>query len=84
MQIAAKFSRGLGREITHIKLSEEQSYHQLLKSGLSDHYAKFLASLEVATANGVEERSNDNVEKVTGRPPLTFDAWVQENKAVWQ
>ena len=38
--------------------------------------------LEVATANGGEERLNDAVEQVTERPPQKFNAWVQENKIV--
>jgi festuclavine dehydrogenase len=42
-----------------------------------------MASLEIKTADKREERTNDVVEKVTGRPPQTFDSFVQENKSVW-
>lgn len=42
-----------------------------------------MASLETLTAEKREERMNDTVEKVTGRPPQTFDSFVQENKSVW-
>ena len=42
-----------------------------------------MAMLESLTADKREERMNDVVEKVTGRPPKTFDAFVQENKSVW-
>ena len=54
----------------------------MIKSGMPEHYAKFLASLEVRNANEREETMNDDVEKVTGRPPQKFDVFVQENKAV--
>ena len=56
----------------------------MIKSGMPEHYAKFLTSLEVRSANGREGTMNDDIEKVTGRPPQKFDAFVQENKAVWQ
>lgn len=84
MQIAAKFSTGLGRKIEHVKLSEEEQVKKGLSMGLPEQYAKFLAWLEAQTATGAEERSDDSVERVTGRPPQTFDAWVQQNKATWQ
>jgi hypothetical protein len=79
-----KLSSGLGRDVVHVKLPEEQMVQRFLNLGLPEHYAKFLASIEVTTANGVEERLNGDVERVIGRPPQTFDAWVQQNKTAWQ
>ena len=51
---------------------------------MPEQYAKFLTWLEVQSAGGAEERLDDSVEKVTGQPPQTFDAWMQQNKATWQ
>lgn len=31
----------------------------------------------------VEKRENDKVEKVTGRPPRSFDLFAQENRSAW-
>lgn len=84
VQIAAKLSSCLGREVVHIKLSDDQRTQQLMSFGLPEHYAKFLTFLEVSSANGAEDRMNDAVERVCGRPPQTFDAFAQQNKAVWQ
>ena len=83
VQVAAKFSSGLGRHIVHVKLSEEQSMQRYMKLGLPEDYARLLSSLELATAGGAEEGLNDTVERVTGRPPQKFDAWVQQNKTIW-
>ncbi|KAJ9642050.1 hypothetical protein H2199_005265 [Coniosporium tulheliwenetii] len=83
-EIAAKLSSGLGREIVHVKLSEEEAAQRYLKLGLPDQFAKFMSYLEAAAARGDEERSNDAVERVSGRPPLKFDEWVQQNKKAWQ
>lgn len=68
----------------HVKLSEEQSFQRYLKLGMPEHVAKILASVEVATANGKSEMTNDVVETVGGRYPQKFDAWVQDNKKAWQ
>lgn len=84
MQVAAKLSSGPERDIVHVKLSQEQSVQRYLSLGLPEHYAKVLSSLEVASAHGTEERMNDAVETLTGRPPQNFDAWVQQNKKAWQ
>ncbi|KAI9849499.1 MAG: hypothetical protein M1837_004119 [Sclerophora amabilis] len=82
--IAAKLSSGLGRDIVHVKLSEEENTQRLIRSGMPEHYGKLLSSLEARSARGGEDRLNDTVERVTGRPPQTFDSWVQENKTAWQ
>jgi hypothetical protein len=68
----------------HVKLTEEQSFQRYLKLGMPEHVAKILSSVEVASANGKSEMTNDIVEKVAGRPPHKFDAWVQENMMAWQ
>ena len=79
-QIAAKLSAGLGRKIEHVKLSQEESAKRYQGLGLSDRMAGVMASLEVHTANGGEERMNDAVEKVTGRSPIRFDDFVKQNE----
>ena len=56
----------------------------LLKTGLPEHYAKFLAHLEVVSSTYRAEKTNNVVEEVTGRRALMFDAWVQEHKTAWQ
>lgn len=83
-QIAAKLSKCLGREIVHAKLTPEEQTKKNLSFGMQEHYAKFMVYLETTGANGVEERMNDEVEKVTGRPPQSFENFAQENKAAWE
>ena len=51
---------------------------------MSEYLATFLAWIEADSAGGSQEKSDDSVEKVTGRPPKSFDAWLEENKATWQ
>ncbi|EAU37749.1 predicted protein [Aspergillus terreus NIH2624] len=81
--IAEKLSRVLGRKIEHVKLSGESRYQGLVSAGVSEYYAAFLTKLEVAASTGFETRENDEVEKVTGRPPRSFDLFAQENRSAW-
>lgn len=81
--IAEKLSRALGRKIEHVKLSGESRYQGLVSAGVSEYYAAFLTKLEVAASTGFETRENDEVEKVTGRPPRSFDLFAQQNRSAW-
>ena len=55
----------------------------LVNNGLDQGRARFYTFLDVETAKGMEESMNDVVEKITGRPPLTFDDFAQKNKVTW-
>ena len=46
--------------------------------------AEILSWLEDITAKGAMEKYTwDAVERVTGRAPLTFDAFLEQNRAAW-
>ena len=55
-----------------------------LSYGVQQAHAELLAWVEDITAKGVVEYTSDAVERVTGRAPLTFDAFLEKNKAVWE
>ncbi len=77
-------SKDLGRKIEHIKLSPEERKANLVESGLLEPAAAFLTRIETLAAAGLEVTSKtEDVEKVTGSKPQTFDQFVAENKAVW-
>ncbi len=83
-KIAEKLSKGLGRKIENVKLTKEESAQRWAQVNyVPEPLAQFMAMLETMTAEKREERMNDTVEKVTGRPPKTFDAFVEENKSAW-
>ncbi len=83
-QVAEKLSNSLGREIVHVKVTPEQRLQSLIDNGLPEFFAKYLTHIESLTAQGKEEKVEDTVERVTGRPARSFDEFAQLNKAVWQ
>jgi festuclavine dehydrogenase len=74
----------LNREITHIKISEEE-FAEGMANFMPEDYAKMLAELETVIKNGGEERLNDVVLKVTGSEPKKFEDFVDEmiKKGIW-
>jgi hypothetical protein len=84
MQLAEILSDCLGRKIEHVKLTGDQRVQRFLGFGMPEHYANFLTFLETSAAKGAEERMNDAVEELTGRPPQTFGSFAQQNKLVWE
>ncbi|KAH6677490.1 hypothetical protein B0J14DRAFT_536068 [Halenospora varia] len=82
-QIAAKISQAIGRTVQHQRVSQEESAKRFQGFGMPDHVAKFLAKIEVGTANGDENRTGNDMERVTGRPGQTFDTWVKAHKTSW-
>lgn len=56
----------------------------LTSMGLPEGYAQMLVALESNwLAKGLEERLNGDVKLVTGREPMDFRAFVEDNKDVW-
>ncbi|MCJ1311993.1 hypothetical protein MMC25_005667 [Agyrium rufum] len=80
---AAILSKVLGRDIVHVKLSEQASYDQYTKNGFPPHLAKVLSYIEAGCSKGVEERTDNAVEEVTGKKAQNFEAWIKENKAAF-
>jgi hypothetical protein len=67
-----------------VKITEEE-----LAAGMATfmpkEYATLLAQLDTAIKSGAEDRVNDTVEKITGRKPVTFEAYVKKcvESGVW-
>jgi festuclavine dehydrogenase len=83
-KVAEILSKALGRKISHVRISEEEVAADLQSAGgLEPGYARMLAALDTAVANGIEERLNEKVLQITGRSPKAFKEFVEANKAVW-
>ncbi|KAG0652081.1 Agroclavine dehydrogenase [Hyphodiscus hymeniophilus] len=77
-QIAEIFTKALGRKITHVKITEDESIAALKQYGVAADYAQMLADLDTAIREGKEKRLNDVVLKVTGHNPKKFEAYLED------
>lgn len=68
----------------HVKETLEQRQQKYMSYGLEPWLAKLLLSLEDETAKGSEVRVSNAVELVTGGIPMTFDAFLVQNRELWK
>jgi uncharacterized protein YbjT (DUF2867 family) len=71
-EVAAILTETSGRMITHKRLdpAEQPAYYQAL--GVPERTAQFLAGMDGVVAAGIEDRTTDAVERITGTPPRSF------------
>ena len=53
----------------------------LVENGMRDDYATMLAGLETHVEAGAEAVLDDTLEKVIGRPAITFRQFVESHKS---
>jgi len=54
------------------------------KGGIPKEFAVLLASLDRAIANGAEAQLTTEVQRITGRPPISFQTFAQNARSAWQ
>ncbi len=71
-QVAVSLSEASGRTITHVRLDAKELCSIYEATGLPSAAARFLATMDTAIASGIEDRTTDTVERVTGTAPRSF------------
>ena len=74
----------VGYPIRHQPLTEEELVRNFEKGGIPKEFAVLLASLDRAIANGAEARLTTEVQRITGRPPISFQTFAQNARSVWR
>ncbi|EMF08170.1 NAD(P)-binding protein [Sphaerulina musiva SO2202] len=83
-EVAAIFTKILGRRIIHVRLSRN-AFENFLRErgGLEPDFANYMADLDVRVARGEGARITNEVKKVTGKQPKSLEEWVGEFREVW-
>lgn len=73
-----------GKPVQHVRLTVEQlaAWHE--KNGLGADYAVMLAGLDGFIANGAEARTTDVISEITGKEPVAFTTFADQNVGVWK
>jgi ergot alkaloid biosynthesis protein len=74
--VAAVLTEVTGRTVAHRQLTYEQMRDRLA-AGIPAEFAELLAGMDRAIAEGAEDRTTDTVQRLTGRPPRSFRAFVE-------
>lgn len=82
-EVALMMSEILDKKITYQEITPEQMRDGLLKAGLPKDYTEFLLMILGFFKLGYSAAINDNVEKITGRKPISFAQYVNDYKKSW-
>jgi uncharacterized protein YbjT (DUF2867 family) len=75
--IATCITEVCGRPVVHRPLSYEEMRDRLTDQ-VAPEFAAMLAGMDQAIAEGAEDRVTDTVQRLTGRPPRSFRALLEE------
>lgn len=82
--VAALLSEALGERVVHRRLGREAMAARFVTTGLPPDFARALAAMDAAIAEGAEDRVSDAVTRVTGREPTTFRAFAAREAGAWR
>lgn len=80
-QVARKLSDAVGKPVSYVDLPPDALKQGLLGAGMPEFYADLLVDLHLNYRAGGGADVSPDVERVTGRKPRTFDAFLKENLA---
>ncbi|MDP2896168.1 MAG: SDR family oxidoreductase [bacterium] len=82
-EVARIISRAIGKKITYQPLSEEAMLQGARQMGMPEGAVQYMRVLYAAVRAGYTAAVTSDVETVTGRKPMTFDAFARKNAAAW-
>ena len=80
-EIAEKFSRALGKPVRYVDLPDDDYVRALEGFGLSNVYARAILDLHHYYRNGAASAVTPDVERITGRKPISFQQFIQDHAA---
>jgi uncharacterized protein YbjT (DUF2867 family) len=82
-EMTTKIGSAIGRSLEFRSLDEQQESERMLASGDSEEIVAAHLSIYRAIREGRLAAVNDNMERILGQKPRTFDQWIQENIAAF-
>ncbi len=83
-QVAKIISEVSGRHIQYQALSEAAMLQGARDQGVTEGAIQYMAVLYDAVRRGWMAAVTDNVQKVLGRPPISFGTFARKNAAAWK
>ena len=72
-----------GKPVKHNDVDRDVWIQSLVAAGVPSEYGAILRMLTQTVASGMGSRPNDNVEKITGKPPATFAEFARRTRQAW-
>ena len=83
-EMAAAIGREIGKPVTYVDLPIDQ-WEQLLveRVGVPEYLAKHLAAVAQDHKDGVFDAATDVVERVSGRPPISLESFLNATRSLF-
>lgn len=79
MEVAQILTEELGRQISYVPLDSATFGEVLKTNGFTPYFIQHIAGITEDFNNGVTEGMNDDVEKLTGRNPVSIRDYIRQN-----
>ena len=73
-----------GRRITYTDVPPDEMREAFVASGMNPQYAEMMLGVIVGIRAGAAAQVTDVVERVTGRPPVTFRDYAKDHADAWR
>ena len=83
-EMADKLSAAIGKKVAYVDLPEADFRKALVDAGTPDPYADALIDLDRYYISGQAQEITQDVERVTGLKPRSFDRFASDHAAVWR
>jgi uncharacterized protein YbjT (DUF2867 family) len=76
-------ARVIGKAVTHNDIDRDAWIQRSVAAGVPVEYGEMLRMLTETIASGMGSRPNDNVQNITGEPPITFADFARRTADAW-
>lgn len=83
-EVAHAITKASGRPVRHHRLSTDELTDRYAGFGLPRQYAAVLAGMDDAIAHGGEDRTTDEIHRMTGRPPNDFQSFLTAQRDIFR
>lgn len=80
-QVAEKISQVSGKKVSYVDVPPDQMKQGMLEAGLPEAYAEALLDLHAFYKRNEASTRSDDIKRVIGRDPITFDQYAKDNAA---
>lgn len=83
-RVAELVGLACGRGVTHTRISTAALIERFRNRGLPEATARYIAAAYQAVADGNRDQTTETLKALTGKPPVTFQAFAEASAKVWE
>lgn len=81
--VVAVMNNALGKSTTYVSVTDEDAINAMTELGFPEFQIKLMIDLNQCIREGFSEEITTTVKDITGKDPITFQQFLQDNKQAW-